>query len=93
MLVVDDLSIDRLDPETIRQPDSPVQIQRPPNTHHTNNNTSIRTHTRHYLPLLARYIVEKNTVAPPEEKLNLKGFLVGNPSTVRFVPFRVGMWW
>ena len=38
--------------------------------------------SRHYLPLLARYIVEKNTVAPPEDKINLKGFLVGNPSTV-----------
>lgn len=38
--------------------------------------------SRHYLPLLAKYIVEKNTMAPPGEQLNLKGFLVGNPSTV-----------
>jgi len=40
-------------------------------------------HHRHYLPLLARYVLERNAEAPAEERLNLKGFLVGNPSTVR----------
>lgn len=38
---------------------------------------------RHYLPTLAKHIVDQNEAAPAEEKLNLKGFLVGNPLTVR----------
>ncbi len=38
----------------------------------------------HYLPSLARYIVDKNNEGPSSEAggvVNLKGFLVGNPST------------
>jgi carboxypeptidase C (cathepsin A) len=38
----------------------------------------------HYLPTLAKYILDKQKDSTDEAtKLNLKGFMVGNPYTVR----------
>jgi hypothetical protein len=41
----------------------------------------------HYLPTLAKYILDKKKDSTDEAtKLNLKGFMVGNPYTVRPFP-------
>lgn len=45
-------------------------------------------YTGHYLPTLAKYIVDKNAEEGiTQKKLNLKGFAVGNPLTVSYLHF------
>ena len=38
-------------------------------------------HTGHYLPMLSKYIIERNDEGKDKQHVNLKGFAVGNPAT------------
>lgn len=49
----------------------------------------------HYMPTLAKQIVDEQKTAPTEEKLNFQGFAVGNPFTTPYsgIPASVETYW